>query len=163
MNHSVALKSSNDKTMKKLVSLLLVTLIAIMAVPARLSASAVVVSGDDNFVKVRVTLYDVKKKNYRQEAINEALKMLLFRGAPDTKFNKPLCGSDEAEIMGKNANYFNSLFGYRYDTFVSAFIPQVAGKKDETGKKAWIADVTVNARQLRDDLTSQKIIRKFGL
>lgn len=131
--------------------------------PTQLSASAVMVSSDDNTVKIRVTLYDIKKKNFRQDAINEALKMVLFRGVPNTKFNKPLCGSNEAEIMSKNANYFNSLFGYRYDTFVSAFIPQVVGKKDETGKKAWVADITVNARQLRDDLTEQKIIRKFGI
>lgn len=141
----------------------MVLMLIAMMLPMRSSASAVVIGADDNFVKIRVTLYDVKKKNYRQDAINEALKMVLFRGAPNTKFNKPLCGSNEEEIISKHANYFKSLFDYRYDTFVSAFIPQVVGKKDETKKKAWIADVTVNARMLRDDLTEQKIIRKFGL
>lgn len=114
-------------------------------------------------VTLRVSQYNVKKKEMVKLAIQEALQRVMFRGVADTPFSRALCGTNEAEMMKKHKDYFNKLLNSRYDTFVTAATPVTVNVKDATGKKAFVTDVTVNVVALRQDLEQQKIIRKFGL
>lgn len=146
--------------MKKILSFLL---LLIFTLTGARSQQTVVLSADDNLVTVRVTLYDIKKKEFQKATTDEALRTVLFRGLPGTSFSRPLVGYDENTIINENRVYFDELFSGRTMTFTHGFIPQIAGKKDATGKKAWTADITVNMKALRGDLEHNKIIRKFGL
>ncbi len=141
----------------------LMLLFVAFTVAAEASATTSLLSSTRSDITLRVSQYNVKKKEMLQKAINEALQRVLFRGVENTSFNRALCGTDEQTAMKKHKDYFNKLFKERGESFVTSVTPVSVGVKDATGKKAYVTDVTINMTALRKDLENQKIIRKFGL
>ncbi len=149
--------------MKQMVNRILIIILGIILGCGINHSTSVVTQSNSSEVTLRVSLYGIKKKNFIDQTTVEALKRVLFRGVEGTKFNRPLVGQDEDRLLKEHSDYFNTLFSKRASSFVNMFVPQVVGKKDDTGKKIWIADVTVNVKALREDLEKHGIIRKFGL
>lgn len=138
-------------------------LVALLALPAHLRAETALVASSRTEVTLRVTLHSIKKKNLIPLATKEAIDRLLFRGVEGTPFDKPLCGYDESSIVEGNKEYFKNLYESRAASFVNVVVSPASGQKDSSGQKAYIADVKINAKALREDLVAHKIIRKFGL
>lgn len=141
----------------------LMLLFVALTVATDASATTALLSSTRSDITLRVSQYNVKKKDMLKKAINEALQTVLFRGVEGTSFNRALCGTDEETAMKKHKAYFNKLLNERAESFVTNATPVSVGVKDATGKKAYVSEVTINMTALRKDLENQKIIRKFGL
>lgn len=148
--------------MKKVLTICILGILSLI-VPLKAAAITKLISADRHEITLRVSMYDVKKKEFLKKATAEALQTVLFRGVPETNFRKPLVGNNEKELMKKNKKFFNELFEERGTAYVTSIIPHAMGVKDATGKKAYIADITINMTGLKEDLESHGIIRKFGL
>lgn len=149
--------------MNRIVKILIMAIVAAVVFPAASRAETALVASTRTEVTLRVTLHDIKKKNLIPLATKEAIDRLLFRGIEGTAFNKPLCGYEESSVIAAHKDYFKNLYESRAASFVNVVVSPVSGQKDSSGRKAYIADVKINAKALREDLEAQKIIRKFGL
>lgn len=97
------------------------------------------------------------------EAESNAIKIVLFRGLPDSEQKSAMIGTNESEILNNNKEYFNRFFtDKRYKTFIISSVPVTDFIRKKGGKKSITIDVKINIEALRIDLEQSKVIRKFG-
>jgi len=88
---------------------------------------------------------------------------LLFRGLPESEQKSALIGTNEAEEIEKNKQYFEKFYTQkRYKTFIMSSVPVSTLTKQDGGAKSMASDIKVNLVALRNDLEQNNVIRKFG-
>ncbi len=128
------------------------------------SAEVNYLSGKDGTITMRAM--GISSKNQEDaisNAVRNAFEVVLFRGLPGSEQNTALIGTDEAEGKVKYKYYFDKFYGeQRYKSFVMSYLPNGPLIKSKGGKKSIAVDVKINLSALRNDLTQNNIIRKFG-
>ncbi len=120
-------------------------------------------TGKDGTITMRAIGVGTNIDDATNDAENNAINVLLFRGLPGSDQKVALIGTNEAEEKNKHPEYFNNLYkGKRYKTFVMSSIPTTDLIKHKGGKKSIAVDIKVNVAALRKDLEQNNIIRKFG-
>lgn len=98
-----------------------------------------------------------------ENAQKNAIDIVLFRGIPNSNLNSPLAGTNENDIRMKNKDYFESFYGKkRYLSFITQSVSNTPIHRFDNGKKGVQANIKINIMSLRNDLTENNIIRKFG-
>ncbi len=114
-------------------------------------------------VTFRTTGYGKKAAAAAAEAELNALRTLLFAGAPGTNYSTPLIAEGRQEAETKYADAFNELYGSAYRDFIETSITVTAFGKDAEKRKCTTLDVCIRAQQLRSWLERKGVIRRFGL
>lgn len=113
-------------------------------------------------VKISLTIYCKDKKSVDNEARSAAVRIALFDGCPQTRFTKPLLDEGEATSYQKHSEYFDNLYGYRLNDFISSCVATSKFKKADKEKgTSYIVEVKV--LQLRKDLEKNHIKNRMGL
>jgi len=110
-----------------------------------------------------ITFNCVGTGSNKQEAISDAeinaFKILFFRGIPTSAYSAPMISVNEAEVLSKHKNYFNTLFsGKRYSSFVTASTIVTDFDKN----KKLTLQISINTRSLRQDLVNSKVLSDYG-
>lgn len=120
-------------------------------------------SGKDGTITMRAIGIGVNSEDAIYDAEKNAIKVLLFRGLPESEQKVALIGTNEAEEQKKHKEYFNKFYSeMRYKTFIMSSIPTSDLIKHRGGKRSIAADIKINLVALRKDLEQNNIIRKFG-
>ncbi len=121
-------------------------------------------SGDANSISARVVGIGERATETQDNAELQIIKVLLFRGLPDSQQKTPLVSTAENEAMTAHKDYFESLLNQkRYKSFIVSAIAATDAQKVKKKHYQQTFDVTVNLKALRSDLEHQGVIRKFGL
>lgn len=112
---------------------------------------------------VSITLnVDVKdKKNLELEAQFAALKVLIFDGVPNTRFNRPFLKDGYKSSYALHPSYFQTLYNTTSFDYISEM--ETLSKFKKSDNKTTKVKVTVKPLLLRRNLESNGIIKKMGL
>lgn len=113
-------------------------------------------------IEVRSIGYGNTNSEAMYDSERKAFDVLFFRGLPDTGVEKPLIGSNEAQLLLEHRSYFNNFFNNRYKSFIMS-LNQTAPFQKNKGVVSVVMDIKINLISLKRDLEDQGIIRKFGL
>ena len=92
-----------------------------------------------------------------------AIKTLVFIGAPGTVFQVPLVTSDISIVETKHKDIFNELYESAYRNFIESSVTVTSYGKDAEKRKCITLDIRIRAKALRSWLENKGVIRKFGL
>ena len=112
-------------------------------------------------VRLTLTVVAKDKKLVEYEAVCAAIRVVMFSGCPNTKYNKPLLDVGEATAFEQNPEYFNKLYNYRVGDFISSCMPLTKFKGAEGNGTKY--EVDVNVLMLRKDLEKNGIRNKLGI
>jgi hypothetical protein len=131
--------------------------------PAYSATSVVYVTSDKETITMRATATGASQQEALNNAEQNAVDVILFRGVPESTQKMALVGSNESAAMMENNPYFTEFYsGGRYKSFITNSTP-VGGFTKLKGKQfQTIADVKVNFVNLRRDLEQAGVVRKFG-
>lgn len=117
-------------------------------------------NGDD---AVTITLnIDAKdKKNLEKEAAFAALKVIMFDGVPNTRFNRPFMKDGYKSVYAQHPSYFQTLYNTNASDYVSNFETLTKFKKSDN--KTTKVKLTVKPLWLRRNLENNGIIKRMGL
>ena len=105
--------------------------------------------------------YGKKEAEALAHAKEQAFINLLFRGIPNTSFSNGCMIGNEESARSKHPDYFKNFFEQNgLDKFV---IKTSQVKLFSKKNKSVECEITINSETLRNDLTQNGIIRKFGL
>lgn len=120
-------------------------------------------TGNAYSISMRVVGFGQKSNEPQDYAELQAIKVLLFRGLPNSQQKEPLVSVTENDAENIHKEYFKSLFEGRYKSFIVNSKPSSDVQKIERNKYQQTFDIIVNIKALRADLESNGVIRKFGL
>lgn len=141
----------------------LTTLLALSAVAASAQYQCNVQSATETTVTFRSTGYGKNAKTAAAAAELNAVKTLLFSGAPKTNFSHPFVRENKEEAEKKYDHVLQSLYESGYKDFVESSVTVAAFGKDAEKRKCTTVDVRIRAKQLRTWLENKGVVRKFGL
>ncbi len=114
-------------------------------------------------VTLRSIGYGKNVKIASSEAEKNAIRMILFAGANDTSFNRPLISEDKDKIESEHTDFFRGFYESGYQDFIESSVIVTPYEKNATKHKCITLDVCIRVERLRSYLESKNIIRKFGL
>ncbi|MGN1375682.1 MAG: hypothetical protein ACI4V5_03920, partial [Prevotella sp.] len=120
-------------------------------------------SGTENTVTFRATGYGKNVKMAVNDAELNAVRTLIFSGAPGTAYQMPLVATDSGTAEAKHSDAFNELYESAYRNFIESSVTVTAFGKDAEKRKCTTLDIRVRAKSLRIWLENKGVIRKFGL
>lgn len=123
----------------------------------------IVQCGTANTVTFRATGYGKNIKTAVADAEINAIKTLVFIGAPGTVFQVPLVTSDISIVETKHKDIFNELYESAYRNFIESSVTVTSYGKDAEKRKCITLDIRIRAKALRSWLENKGVIRKFGL
>ena len=123
----------------------------------------IVQCGTANTVTFRATGYGKNIKIAVADAEINAIKTLVFIGAPGTVFQMPLVTSDISIVETKHKDIFNELYESAYRNFIESSVTVTSYGKDAEKRKCITLDIRIRAKALRSWLENKGVIRKFGL
>ena len=123
----------------------------------------IVQCGTANTVTFRATGYGKNIKIAVADAEINAIKTLVFIGAPGTVFQMPLVTSDISIVETKHKDIFNELYESAYRNFIESSVTVTSYGKDAEKRKCIKLDIRIRAKALRSWLENKGVIRKFGL
>lgn len=133
--------------------------------PAYAITSVVYVTSDKETITMRATATGKSEQETLNNAEQNAVDVILFRGVPESTQKMPLVGSNESAAMMENNPYFTEFYdGGRYKSFIVSAVP-VGGFTKLKGKGKnfqTTAEVKINFVNLRRDLEQGGVVRKFG-
>ncbi len=120
--------------------------------------------------EVRYKTLDVRSVGYGKSS-NDAIRnaeinsfdILLFRGIPQSAYERPMVGTLEKDIKSDNSGYFGPFYKNRYKSFMTHSYDAVPVQKQKGGYYVAVRNVGINVLSLKSDLEANKVIRKFGL
>lgn len=107
-------------------------------------------------------LYSKNKKTIDDEAKKAAIKIALFDGCPNTRFNRPLLDSGENTFTEQYPYFFEKLFNYRFNDFILSCQP-ISKFKGGDKAKGSLFEVKLKILDLRKDLEKNGIRNKMGI
>ena len=112
---------------------------------------------------VSITLnVDVKdKKNLEKEAEFAALKVLMFDGVPNTRYNRPFMKEGYKSVYAQHPTYFQTLYNTTSSDYISDI--EILTKFKKSDNKTTKVKITVKPLWLRRNLESNGIIKRMGL
>ena len=136
-----------------------------MSMPIMVQAQyhCIVQWGTANTVTFRATGYGKNIKIAVADAEINAIKTLVFIGAPGTVFQVPLVTSDISIVETKHKDIFNELYESAYRNFIESSVTVTSYGKDAEKRKCITLDIRIRAKALRSWLENKGVIRKFGL
>ena len=136
-----------------------------MSMPIMVHAQyhCIVQCGTANTVTFRATGYGKNIKIAVADAEINAIKTLVFIGAPGTVFQMPLVTSDISIVETKHKDIFNELYESAYRNFIESSVTVTSYGKDAEKRKCITLDIRIRAKALRSWLENKGVIRKFGL
>lgn len=121
------------------------------------------IGGGNGLITVRSIGVGKNLDDVIENAEENSIKVLLFRGIPQSEQKLPLVGTNESEIIEKHQNYFNKFFEQkRYKTFIMSSVKTSDLVNHKNNLKSLSLDITINLKALRQDLETNGIIQKFG-
>ena len=132
----------------------------VMAQDCKYSVVESSMSGND---AVTITLnVDVKdKKNLEKEAEFAALKVLMFDGVPNTRYNRPFMKEGYKSVYAQHPTYFQTLYNTTSSDYISDI--EILTKFKKSDNKTTKVKITVKPLWLRRNLESNGIIKRMGL
>lgn len=149
--------------MKKILLFLIFTLIGFVPVKAQDCKYTVLETSMSGTDDVAITLnVDVKdKKNLEKEAEFAALKVLIFDGVPNTKYNRPFMKEGYKAAYTRNPTYFQTLYNNIAPDFVKEY--EVLTKFRKSNDNTTKVKVIVKPLLLRRNLETNGILKRIGL
>lgn len=141
------------------------SILLLMSMPIMVHAQyhCIVQCGTANSVTFRATGYGKNIKIAVADAEINAIKTLVFIGAPGTVFQMPLVTSDISIVETKHKDIFNELYESAYRNFIESSVTVTSYGKDAEKRKCITLDIRIRAKALRSWLENKGVIRKFGL
>lgn len=141
------------------------SILLLMSMPIIVHAQyhCIVQCGTANTVTFRATGYGKNIKIAVADAEINAIKTLVFIGAPGTVFQMPLVTSDISIVETKHKDIFNELYESAYRNFIESSVTVTSYGKDAEKRKCITLDIRIRAKALRSWLENKGVIRKFGL
>ncbi len=141
------------------------SILLLMSMPIMVHAQyhCIVQCGTANTVTFRATGYGKNIKIAVADAEINAIKTLVFIGAPGTVFQMPLVTSDISIVETKHKDIFNELYESAYRNFIESSVTVTSYGKDAEKRKCITLDIRIRAKALRSWLENKGVIRKFGL
>ena len=141
------------------------SILLLMSMPIMVHAQyhCIVQCGTANTVTFRATGYGKNIKIAVADAEINAIKTLVFIGAPGTVFQVPLVTSDISIVETKHKDIFNELYESAYRNFIESSVTVTSYGKDAEKRKCITLDIRIRAKALRSWLENKGVIRKFGL
>lgn len=111
----------------------------------------------------RVVGYGKNAKIASDDGEQSVIKALMYHGIPNTQQSVPMVSQTEAQSMNENGEFLKSFFYAEYKNVITKSVIVRKFGKDENKQKSIGLEVTVNIRALRNELTRNGVIRRFGL
>ena len=150
---------------KRSVSIFVFLLFAILSCSKKTLPSSEVnfLSGNNGTISMRAIGNGQQEQEMINDAERNAFNVILFRGIPESEQKTALVGTNEAQELAKNKQYFDKFYSQmRYKTFVMSSIPVSSLSKQKGRGKSLAVDIKINLVALRKDLEQNNIIRQFG-
>lgn len=110
----------------------------------------------------RVVGYGKNAQKATADGELSVIKALMFHGIPDTQQSVPMVPETEDQLMKKHSKFLENFFADGYRSVVLRSVTVRKFGKDDRKQKSVGLEVTVNVRALRNELTRNGVLRKFG-